>query len=215
MQKDNLHIAHTDDSKRINSPRLISNGVKENLKNLQMAFAEVFINTSYIALASTLAIAAFLFAVWLPNFGLMGEVFSASSAPLAAKIKVAISLLGGISTNFSSLSAGYTIAIAALFGMNLAMVVYFLKRTRAGLGRQNIATGVGGIASGALGIGCVACGSFLLTTILSSLGAAGALAILPLRGGELGILSVILLTAALLLISRKIAEPLTCNTKSL
>ena len=187
--------------------------MKENLKNLQVAFSEVFANTSYIALASTLAIAAFLFAVWLPNFGLIGEVFSTSSAPLAAKLKVAISLLGWIGTNFSFLSAGYTIAIAALFGVNIAMVVYFLKRTRNRLAGQDVAAGFGGVASGALGIGCAACGSFILTTTLSSFGAASALTILPLRGGEFGILSVILLAFSLILVSRKIAAPLTCNIK--
>ncbi len=187
--------------------------MRNYLKNLQTAFSEVFANISYIALASTLAVGAFLFAVWLPNFGLIGEVFSTGSAPLAAKIKVAVSLLGGISTNFSFLSAGYTIAIAALFGINLAIVVYFLKRTRAGLGGQNLAAGVGGIASGALGIGCAACGSFILSTALSSFGAAGALAILPLRGGEFGILSVALLAFSLIFISKKIAAPLTCNVK--
>ena len=187
--------------------------MKGNLKNLQVAFGEVFAVNSYIALASALAIAAFLFAVWLPNFGLIGEVFSTSSAPLAAKLKITIALLGGIGTNFSFLSAGYTIAIAALFGINLAMIVYFLKRTRVGLGGKNLAAGVGGIASGALGIGCAACGSFILSTALSSFGAAGALAILPLRGGEFGILSVALLAFSLILISKKIAAPLTCNVK--
>ena len=187
--------------------------MRNNLKNLQVAFGEVFSNTSYIALASTLAIAAFLFAVWLPNFGLISEVFSTSSAPLAAKLKVAISLLGGIGTNFSFFSAGYTIAIAALFGINLAMIVYFLKRARVGLGRQNLAVGVGGIAGGALGIGCAACGSFILTATLSSFSVVGALAILPLRGGEFGILSVILLATSLVIISSKITEPLVCTRK--
>lgn len=185
--------------------------MKENIKNLRVAFGKVFANTSYIALASMLTITAFLFAVWLPNFGLIGEVFSTSSAPLAAKLRVAITLLGGIGTNFSFLSAGYTIVVATLFGINLAMVVYFLKRTRAGFGRQNLVAGLGGIASGALGIGCAACGSFILSTMLSSLGAAGALAILPLRGGEFGILSVVLLAFSLILISKKIAGPLTCK----
>jgi len=186
--------------------------MKEHLAHIKQAFTEVFAHTFYIALASVLALFAFAFAVWLPNFGLIGEVFNTSSAPLAAKLKVAISLLGGISTNFSFLSAGYTIAIATLFGVNIAMVVYFLKRTRAGLGKQNLAAGVGGVASGALGIGCAACGSFLLMTILSSLGAAGALALLPLKGGEFGIASVILLTISLVLISKKITESLICKT---
>lgn len=185
--------------------------MRNNLANLRTAFSEVFANTSYIALASTLAIAAFLFAVWLPNFGLIGEVFSTSSAPLASKLKVAMSLLGGIGTNFSFLSAGYTIAIAVLFGVNIAMVVYFLKRARTRLARQDVAAGFGGIASGALGIGCAACGSFILSGVLSFFGAAGALALLPLRGGEFGILSVFLLFVSLLLISKKIAAPFICK----
>ncbi|MDP3784596.1 MAG: hypothetical protein Q8R12_00755 [bacterium] len=197
--------------------------MKGKLKNIQVAFSEVFAHSSYIALAGTLAILAFLVAVRLPNIGLLAEVFGVSSTLLETKLKLAWSLLGGIRTNFSLLSAGYTIAIAALFGINIAMVAYFLKQTRLrqgfggqardNLGKQNLAAGVGGVASGVFGIGCAACGSFILSAILSSLGAAGALAILPLRGGEFGILSVILLAISLFLISKKIAAPLMCNVK--
>lgn len=189
--------------------------MKGNLKNLQVAFVEVFAHSSYIALANALAILAFLFAVWLPNFGLLAEFFGASSAPLETKLKLAWNLLYGIRTNFSLLSAGYTIAIAALFGVDIAMVAYFLKRTRNKFARKDVAAGFGGIASGVFGIGCAACGSFILSAIFSFLGAAGALAILPLRGGEFGILSVILLVISLLLISKKISAPLTCDTKPL
>jgi hypothetical protein len=185
--------------------------MRNNLNNLARAFSEVFANTSYIALASALALAAFLFTIWLPNLGLITDIFTTSSAPLATKLKITTSLLGGIRTNFSVLSAGYTIAIAVLFGVNIAMVVYFLKRKRNPLARQEMAAGIGGVASGALGIACAACGSFILTTALSSFGAAGALAILPLRGGEFGILSVALLLVSLFLISKKIAAPLICN----
>ena len=78
-----------------------------------------------------------------------------------------------------------------------------------------MAAGFGGIASGALGIGCAACGSFILTATLSSVGAASALAILPLRGGEFGILSVILLATSLVVVSNKIAEPLMCTSEKL
>lgn len=181
------------------------------LKNLQTAFCVVFVNTSYIALASALAILAFLFAVWLPNLGLIIDIVTTSSAPLAAKLKLAWSLLGGIGTNFSFLSAGYTIAIAILFGINAAMIVYVLKCQQTLLTRPDRAVGFGGMASGVLGIGCAACGSFILSTALSSLGAASALAFLPLRGGEFGIVSVALLFVSLLLISKKISVPLICK----
>jgi len=173
--------------------------MKSHLNNVWKAFNEVFAHTLYIVIASILALAVFVFAVWLPNIGLISD------------LKIAISLLGGISTNFSALSASYTIAIAILFGINISMVVYLVRKRRSGLAGGGMAAGFGGIASGALGIGCAACGSFILTATLSSFGAAGALAILPLRGGEFGILSVVLLATSLVIISNKIAEPLTCK----
>lgn len=186
--------------------------MSHTLKNLQKAFSEVFANTYYIALASTLALLAFVLAVWLPNLGLITEIFTTSSAPLAAKLKITVSLLGGIGTNFSTLSASYTIAIAILFGINIAMVVYFLKKRREQIKREGLIAEIGGVTSGALGIGCAACGSFLLSTILASFGAAGALAILPLKGGEFGILSIILLVVSIGLISKQITKPLICTT---
>lgn len=181
-----------------------------HLKNLRAALGQVFAHPSYIALAGVLAILAFLLAVWFPNLGLIGEVFSGSNAPLAAKLGIALSLLGGIGTNFSLLSAGYTIAIAVLFGITAAMIVYLVKQRRIAAAGQNIAIGSGAMASGVLGVGCAACGSLILGAILPSLGAAGALAALPLNGEEFGILSVALLFISLLLISKNIAEPIVC-----
>jgi hypothetical protein len=179
-------------------------------KNLRAAFGQVFVRPSYIALAGMLAILAFLLAVWFPNLGLIAEVFSSSNAPLTAKLGVALSLLGGIGTNFTLLSAGYTIAIAVLFGITTAMIVYLLKQKQVAAAGQNIAIGSGGVASGVLGIGCAACGSLILGAGLPFVGAAGALAVLPLNGAEFGILSVALLFVSLLLISKSIAQTSAC-----
>lgn len=180
------------------------------LSNLRVAFWEVFARPSYIALAGVLAILTFLLAVWFPNLGLIVEVFSGSNAPLAARLGIALSLLGGIGTNFSLLSAGYTVAIAVLFGITAAMIAYLLKKRRVAGAGQNIALGSGGMASGILGIGCAACGSLILGAALPSAGAAAALAALPLNGEEFGILSVVLLFVSLLLVSKNIAESIAC-----
>jgi hypothetical protein len=184
--------------------------MERHLKNLRAALAQVFAYPSYIALAGALATLAFLLAVWLPNLGLIADVFFGSNAPLAAKLNIALSLLGGIGTNFSPLSAGYTIAIAVLFGITAAMIVYLLKQRRVAAAGQNIALGSGAVASGVVGIGCAACGSLILGGLVPFVGAAGALALLPLNGAEFGILSVALLFVSLLLISKTIAEPVTC-----
>jgi len=185
--------------------------MKRHLVNLRVAFGQVFARYSYIALASALAIVAFLLAVWLPNLGLIGEVFLGSSIPLTTKLGIALSLLRGIATNFNLLSAGYTVAIAVLFGINAAMIVYSLKQKRAAAAGRNIAIGSGGVASGVLGIGCAACGSLISAAAFSAVGGASVLSMLPLEGEELGILGVVLLLVSLLLMSRTIAEPVACS----
>lgn len=181
--------------------------------NIKVAWNEVFSRTPYIIGAASLAFAVFAFAVLLPNLSLLTEVVLGSSASLETKINLTLSLLGGIRTNFSVLSAIYTILIAVLVGVNAAMIVY-LVRKRSGLGQKGMAAGAGGIVSGALGVGCAACGSFLLSAILASFGAASALAILPLKGGGFGIVSVALLGVTLGIVSNKIAEPLVCKPKN-
>ncbi len=181
-----------------------------HLKNLRTAFRQVFAYPSYVALAGALAILVFLLAVWFPNLGLIAQVFSGSSAPLAATLGIALSLLGGIVTNFSLLSAGYTIAIAILFGLTTAMIAHLVKQRRIAAAGQGIAIGSGAAVSGVLGVGCAACGSLILGVALPSLGAAGALAALPLNGEEFGILSVALLFVSLLLVSKNIAESIAC-----
>ena len=180
------------------------------LADLRAALGQVFTHPSYAALAAVLAIAAFLLAVWFPNLGLLAEVFSGSDAPLGAKLGIALSLLGGIATNFSLLTAGYTITIAGFFGLCSAMIAYLIKQKRAAAAGGNIAIASGGMASGALGVGCAACGSLLLGGALPFAGAAAALSALPLGGAEFGILGVALLFVSVLLISRAIARPAGC-----
>ena len=184
--------------------------MKAHWDNLHTAFREVFARTGYIVLASVLALIAFAFAVLLPNFELIFGLLNNSSAPFVTKISIVASLLGGIVTNFSLLSAGYTIAIAVLFGINIAMIVY-LTRKRRQLGGKTVSVGVGGVVSGLFGVGCASCGAFLLTAVLSSIGAVGILAYLPLQGGELGLIGVALLAVSLVLISKKITQPLMCK----
>ena len=178
---------------------------------MRAALAQVFAHFSYLALAGLLASMAFLFAVWFPNFGLIGGIFANPSVSLGEKLSFAISLLGGIGTNFSPLSASYTIAIAVLFGANTSMIVYLLTRKRAARLGQNIAIGSGGMASGALGMGCAACGSLIFGAALPFIGAAGALAMLPLQGEEFGILGVALLLVSLSLLSRTITASASCQ----
>ena len=174
------------------------------------ALQKVFRNPRFTLLAIAVAVAVFLFAVWLPNFGLIKSVAFDSSVSLENKINLPIQLIGSIATNFTVLSALYTILIAILFGMYIAMIAYFLKRRIKEVGQGGIATGFLGIMSGVLGVGCAACGSFLLTS-LSLVGAGGVLAFLPLGGSEFGVIGAVLLALAIYMTTKQIVNPLVCK----
>lgn len=177
------------------------------------ALQKVFRKPAYGVLALLVSASVFAIATWLPNLRLVAGIVSSPNVPLLSKIQLPISLLGSIETNFTPLSATYTIAIAVLFGVYLAMIVYFLKRRIKEVGQSGVATGFLGIASGVLGVGCAACGSFLLTT-LTLVGAGGILSFLPLGGSEFGIIGAILLAVAIFMTAKKIVDPLVCKIQN-
>lgn len=178
---------------------------------LFVVFKKVFSRIRYVVLAAVLAGLVFTFAAWLPNLKLIREVTFNSNASTVEKINFLYSLLGSIQTNFSAVSASYTIAIAALFGINVALLVYYFRTRRVAQSLSGATLSAGGLISGVFGIGCAACGTFLLTSLLALFGAGGLLTLLPFGGEEFGFLGVGLLAYSVYLTSNKIMEPLVCT----
>ena len=174
---------------------------------------QVFAKGSYILLAAAMGLAVFILATWLPNLGLIWQIAASASIPLADKVQVLTALVGSIGTNFTPFSALSTVAIAVLFGANVAMIAYYFRVRRQIVrqaGQMGAATSLGGLASGFFGIGCAACGTFVLGPALSFIGATGLIALLPFGGEEFGALGVAMLGFSLVLTARKIGEPVTC-----
>ena len=176
------------------------------------ALQKVFQKPLYVILTLVISTAVFVFAVWFPNISLIVKIMGHPGISFSEKLYLPISLLGSIVTNFTLLSAMYTIAIAILFGVNFSMIIYFLHRRIVDVKQNGITMGFFGIASGVIGMGCAACGSFLLTSILSLFGATWILSFLPLTGGEFGILGVILLTISFYVIAKQIQNPAVCSS---
>lgn len=175
------------------------------------AFKIVFRSKAYTLLAGIVMLAVFAFAVWLPNIRLLFSLISDPAVPVSVKLTFPLRLLGSITTNFTPFSASYTIIISILFGINAAMLVFYLRRRINYAKQAGVATGFIGIASGILGMGCAACGSFILTSTLSLIGAAGIITSLPLKGGEFGIFGIILLSISLFFTAKQIQNPAICK----
>lgn len=175
---------------------------------------QVFSKGWYVLLAATTALAIFVLTTWLGNLGLVWQVATSPWLPLTDKAKILMALTGSIGTNFTIFSASCAIAIAALFGLNVAVAVYVFREQRvmtAQSGQTVTAASFGGLVSGLFGIGCAACGTFLLSPALTFFGIGTLITLLPFGGEEFGALGVGMLGLSLILSARKIGQPVTCQ----
>src|SRR3989344_4815205 len=175
------------------------------------AFRAVFKSWTFAAVAITVSTIVFAVTTWLPNVRLLWSIWSDSSLPIADKLTFPIRLLESITTNFTTLSALYTVAIALLAGINIAFIAYLIGQQRERISQSGATAAVFGILSGTVGMGCAACGSLILTSLLGTVGGTGLVVALPLRGGEFGIIGVVLLGVSTYFLARQITKPLVCE----
>lgn len=173
----------------------------------------VFAKLVYIFTAIFIAWAVFTFAVLLPNLQLIGMVLFSDTASAIEKVNFLFSLYGSIGTNFTLVSASSTVVIVVLFGINVTLLLYYIRKVRGSANnvRQAGAASFSGLISGVLGIGCAACGTFVLTSMLVLIGAGGIVTYLPFKGVEFGFIGIGLLLYSTYSLIHKINSPLVCR----
>lgn len=176
----------------------------------------VFGNARYTGIGIVTAFIVGSFSLLLPNYSLIEKVSSSSSQTTFDKITFVGKLYGGISTNHSLFSASLLIVMAMLFSLNTTLLLYYVRRAQVNTAslRTVHLSGIGGMVSGILGIGCAACGSVILASVFGTLGGGVFIAWLPLRGAEFGLIGIILLLSSSWLLIKKINDPLTCTARS-
>lgn len=175
------------------------------------ALLRVFGKPVYVLIALAIGAIVLGTAILFPNFSLIFSVWSQSDISFTNKFNLLVELLGALYTNFTVLSAVYTVGISILFGMNISMLIYFFRRRIVEIKQSDASVGFLGILAGIVGVGCAACGSLIVTSALSLFGTTWLLAYLPLKGEEFGILGIILLLVSLHRISKRIQNPAVCK----
>lgn len=185
--------------------------MKITKKNLHLCFGglkEVFNRPLYIVLALVIAVMILVFSIWLPNLSLIKNTIVSSDLLLSEKAAILWASLGAIKTNFSFMSRLFTMLISLLAGLNIAMLVYYLKR-RIGLERTT-GTSVVGMFFGLVGVGCASCGSVILSSFLGIGVTGGIIGFLPLRGSEFALFGIALLLWSNYSLALKIKQPAIC-----
>lgn len=185
--------------------------LKDNLSTIRIAFQTVFQSKKNIVLALILALVVLLFSIWLPNLELVGKTILSSKLDFEEKLLFLFSSLAMLKSNFSLFSASLTILISILFGINVVLIVSYFRIRKQIANQKILGTSFLGIFSGFLGIGCAACGSVILSSILGTAATFGFIAKLPFRGQEFGILAVFLLLFSILTILKRINNA-QCNS---
>jgi hypothetical protein len=173
---------------------------------------EVFRCPRYVALASIFAALIGVGIVWLSSYRLIWFAMASDFFNWATKIKILWTSLGVFATNFTLASQIMLVAVSALSGINIAMLIFYFKRTMA-IQRASGAGGALGLVIGTFGVGCSACGSAVLSSFLGITTASALVGWLPLQEVEFGILSIALIGASIYLLAKKIQSPVTCLIK--
>lgn len=118
----------------------------------------------YAVLAFVTAVLVLVLALWLPNIVLVREITMSDAVPVTAKLRILVGLLGSLTTNYTFATAAALVSASLLFGLNLSLFLQGIDARRlSALGRRTgLLASFGGLASSLVGIGCAACGTFLL-----------------------------------------------------
>lgn len=172
------------------------------------AFGKIFRQPKYVLLTMVVFLVVLITALILPNIKLLINFSSLTQTSLQETLLLAFNLAGSLKTNFTILSAVTTVLTALLFGVNISIVAYYVRKKKIILEKSGVATSTFGLIIGVLGIGCASCGSLLV----SLLGLGGALVFLPFGGQEFGVIGVLLLLFSAYTLLRTISNPV-CKLK--
>lgn len=162
---------------------------------------------AYITLAIVSSVFLYLGLVVVSNINLFQYTLFREDFSLSLKLQVLTSAI----KNLPEGSAITTIFLALLLGLNIAVITfYFRNKVSAFKARASAASFMGALV-GILGLGCAACGSFIIMTLIPFLGLGTLFALLPFHGQEFGVLGIILLLVSLYLTLKEITHPPACE----
>ncbi len=145
----------------------------------------------YAAVALVVAAVGLTLFVVLQNLTLVGDFILSGGLSVVDRLVLLSELYPFVGTIYGPVDSVAILIVAALMGVNLAMVSYHLREHE--ITAAESSGSFAGVVLGALGAGCAACGSAVLLGVLSVFGASGLVLLLPLGGLEITLLAMVAL----------------------
>lgn len=146
------------------------NGLK--LKISSLSIIKVLKRPAYFLLAAVAAISTAAIILWSLNIEVLWLILSSPALGALDKAELILDIISGVFLNFTSLEDSLIAIFSTLFGINLAVLVFVLRRhSFRSIPKKS---GFGGFLLAIIGGGCLACGTSIFAPLLASLGGAGA-----------------------------------------
>lgn len=137
------------------------------------------------------------------------DIFSFDVLPLGSRISLFIKTLFDITSAFTISTLILAVLGALLGGINLSLAYTYMKVRGDLIIQSGLYSGLGLIFA-FLGIGCAACGTALLSVVLSFFGFSTMLSVLPYKGEEIGYIGILILCIATYVLAQKVTAPNVC-----
>jgi len=181
------------------------------VKNIIKTIKLIFSNKKYLTLTIIVAISLVLINVMIINKGVISFLLKNDFLKTFDRLIIIKSAFLDTWLLFSYLEIIFIVVIALLAGLSVSFLLFFIKNKI----KKGIEGGasVFGIVLSFFGVGCVSCGSVILTSFLGLSASAAFIGFLPLNGVEFLIFSVVFLGWSIYSIAKKIQNPQLCRIK--
>lgn len=164
-------------------------------------------DTIIVIISSSLV---FLFLLLVSQNGVAAaQVFSFEVLSVSKRIALFFGTLFDIANAFTVSTFILATLGSLLSGINLSLAYYYMKTRGEMLVKSGLYSGLG-LLFALFGIGCAACGTALLSLVLSFFGFSAMLSLLPYQGQEVGYIGLIFLLIATFFLAKKVSAPNVC-----
>lgn len=148
---------------------------------LLRSFREVFLRRGYLWFFGGLLFSVVLLATIGVQWPNLVSVASTDALPMAAKARLFVLLLSHPGARTDAWTLWMLYALAVLFALSLTLNFYAVRELRM---EKSWLGQAGGVFLGTIGVGCAACGTFVLSGFLSTAATAAVISVLPFHGKE-------------------------------
>ena len=170
---------------------------------------KVFSQWQYIALACSVSICTFVVVPLFQNSSLIEKITTSGGVSFSEKVQILSSIPFSGIFDFDAITLAFTFLLSLLGGINVTLLVFYVRYFRTSPSLPAVGSGVIGILSSVAGFGCVACGAVFFGALSGSISGV-ILASLPFEGKEFSFIALLLLSYSSFSLGRAIQKNPLC-----